>query len=134
MSATELAAIVVTLSACGRIGFDESARSLDATVVVPDGDALGGCAQPAPFLYLIDVVEPGNPSTQIARYCYAGLAGPLNASIRMLDDSAFAQATGPIEPGMIDIFIGSPNCFSCFVRLAANGVVFDGPVRDFIGE
>lgn len=134
--------LLLVVAACGRYGFDArrtpdttSDAPLDAPVVIPDGivDA-AACGSPAPFLAFLDVVVFGNPATQTVRYCYAGLAGPLLAEMRELDGTVFAQATGPIEPAMIDIVIGGANCNACFIRLSANGLVADGPVTDFIGD
>ena len=138
--------ILISLAGCGRIGFGETrtpdtgldgAILDDATTVIPDGldpDALVGCGQPAPFLQLIDVIIPGNNAVHTVRYCYASLPGPLNASIREQDNTLFTESNGPIEPAMIDMQVGSLNCFQCFVRLEANGIVFVSVLMDFIGD
>lgn len=135
--------LLIVLVGCGRYGFGEiqtaatTDGSSDATVVLPDGidgDAAALCAQPAPFLQLIDTVVNGNQSTHTARYCYAELAGPITAQMRREDDSIFVENTGPIELAMIDLLIGGADCPRCFIRLIANGIVEDGPLTDFIGD
>ncbi len=128
---------LVLLVACGRYGFDEQEAGPGNQVVIPvgiDRDAVPQCAQAAPFLALIDVVAFGNPNTQTVRYCYLGLSGSLTAQMLREGGELFVESTGPIEPAMIDLFIGGSNCFGCFIRLVADGVTFDGPISDFSGD
>lgn len=91
--------------------------------------------QPAPFLHLIDVLPDGNNSFYTAHYCYAGLSGPLIASMRVaMDLSVFSETTVAIETLRADLFVGGANCSACFVRIEANGLVYDGPTTDYIGN
>ncbi len=100
-----------------------------------DPMTLTGCAQPAPFLHFIDVIQPGNPSTQFARYCYAGLAGPLQASVMYASSGdVFTVDSVAIEAQVAPLYFGGSSCTACFVRLEANGLVADGPVTDYFGD
>jgi hypothetical protein len=132
---------------CGRMGFDLpnggaqpdgtlDGGMLDVPLDVPfDPQTLVGCNQAAPFLHLIDVIVIANPSTQYARYCYAGLPGSLFAYVLYAaDEDVFFATSVPIADQVVPLYFGGSGCSACFVRLMANGQVADGPITDFVGD
>jgi hypothetical protein len=134
----------ILLAGCGRLGFESQSRSELADAAPPDVSVSGvpfdpmtlvGCSQAAPFLHFIDVIQVGNVSTQYARYCYAGLVGPLVATVRYaVDGDVYVGATVDIAAEVVSLQFGSSGCIECFVRLEANGLLDDGPVTNFAGD
>src|SRR5262245_39279667 len=95
--------LVLLLCGCGRIGFAEGSASSGVPDAI-DPDALAACHQAEPFLAYIDVFDAsGNGSVQRVRYCYAGLAGPLTASLLHGDLTVLVETTVPIAGGMADL-------------------------------
>lgn len=124
---------------CGRLGFDPppGAGALDGALpdVAFDPATLVACSQPAPFLHFIDVISPGNPSTQYARWCYAGLTGSLVASVWYAPgDVMFTSSTADVAERIVPLIFGSSGCGQCFVRLEAGGLVDEGPVTNYDGD
>jgi len=134
-----LVLIGILVGGCGRLGFEPLPRSEISDGALPDIPfdpmTITACGQAAPFLHFIDVIQVGNVSTQYARYCYGGLAGPLFATVRYaLDDDVFTATGVDITAQIVSLQFGSSGCTACFVRLEANGLVDDGPVTDYAGD
>ncbi len=134
----------ILVAGCGRLGFEPQPRSELADAALPDVSTSGvpfdpmtlvGCGQAAPFLHFIDVIQVGNVSTQYARYCSAGLVGPLGASVRYASDGdVFTWTSVDIAAQIVALQFGSSGCAQCFVRLEANGLFDEGPVTDYAGD
>jgi len=130
------------------MGFDEQEQRPESPLVdaapgdveVADGvdapsDGLAICMAPAPFLRFIDAAEGSTASLVVVTFCSSGLPGPVTASLRHASTAGvYVAKSGPIEDGMVELFVGGQGCTQCFARVEANGFVDDGPVKDFSGD